>query len=335
MLKIESPLTNSKDMEKLVLLLTNPVHQKKRHAVVQSHLKFFGNKTTLSLKDIFTKLLQEFLSKRENGQQMAPAYIMGLAATIQSKYGIKKTEIFKFMKNVQKVFNSENLDPIFISNDGQRFAVDAVKNKVVVNKTLPVYTDMEYDIIKEHYINKMREFVNSTRYPTPDDEVSLFVLLLASAPYRPSQLLALTHLKVNELVIKRSTVVKSKSGTGVDEIIIPIEIDSILQEYLGRLEQNNFSPSSLLFTKKHAYYWRKVTAFYEKKFNKSSKGKNVLRAFRNRFAQVAGKDDLQIAQKLLCHKSINMTRHYMRKQDMNLVDHKKREMMNKMWKSDV
>lgn len=131
-------MQSDEQLTRLVSLLTTPIHQKRRRNVLKSHLKFFGNKSSLTVEDVCKHITKKFMERKNHGDEITDSYIKSLASTLQTKYGMDKAPIYRFVRNLRKVYNSENPDRVFFTQDGKEFKIelDGPTQKVVKSDPL-------------------------------------------------------------------------------------------------------------------------------------------------------------------------------------------------------
>lgn len=335
------PINNKDDFNDLVEFISNPIHQSKRVGVKNSHLKYRSHFTTYSHVEFMSFITNRYLEYRRLGTVPSAAYTFSIIQTIQNEIPdlpfnkrIKKSDVFKIFHNLNKMYNVENRDKVFYTSEGKEFQIvgtSAGFSKKNVN--VPMYSDEEFQIVDHHFDLHLSNFIESNKKsPDHHDELSLLISFLTSGPYRFSEVNSLTIEKAEQLVLTCVTRIKSKSGSGSVDMVIPVLFSNKLNGYMKKLPRHVINKKSApLFTIDYNKAYRMYKSEYSTIFGKSIVGKRVFHGFRNHFAEKAGKVDRDLAQRSMNHTSSGMTSHYINRQKKHNQRENVLELVNKMY----
>lgn len=334
------PLNNPNDFDRLVDIVSEPIHQSKRGKVLQSHLTHAIHFKERNRREFLSFITKKYLQSKASGKKPSAMYIFSIVQTLQRSFNvnhISKHDVFRVFSNLNKLYNGENPDDVFFTSSNQAFSVqrDAKSSASDVNGiNEPMYSDEEYAILKTYFGNHLENFLSSSggiKQPSKLDELSLVVTILCSTPYRISEVINLTLAKAQDLIIKSTTEIKSKSGTGVVDMIFPVQLSSILDRFVSKLPI--FDGDMNLFSLNYNQCYRLFEKQYKFLMGKSVVGKRSFHSFRNRFARVAAEIDIDLARRTMNHSSLGMTQKYVNRQKMRDQRDNIKINMNKMYSS--
>lgn len=332
-MNIELNVKNERDVETLIDLVTKPVHQLSRSKVVKSHLKHMGKFSGFKYRDYVKYIVNEFIEKKRLNKEISPGYISSVIASIQRHRNdtnddvINDHQILQIIHNLKKVFNEENKNREFFSQDGQVLFRVGPNTAIKAERNTAMYTDYEFNIIKTYFQNHLINFLSSGKQPSAEDELSLLVTILASGPHRFNEVNNLTVKKATDLVISNTTRIKDKSGGGAIDMIVSHAIAEYLQAYLEVIDKKNEN----LFNFGYQKMFRMYKKIYETLFSLPITGKRAFHSFRNYFSKRAHDIDPSLAQSSMNHASAKMTSHYVNRQKKTEENQKILQMFNKMY----
>lgn len=335
------------EKEQIYKLACGPIHQAPRQKVVKSHLKHC-EKFIIYHPDEFRRfIVNKYLEYRLLQKKFSVNYYTTVVESIMRYRNVTdfdSSSVQKIVNNLNKMFNPENNDNTFYTNTGERIELD-IKNKRIGDLSVAsgctlalktdanrhfrgnqfnkkIYSEEHFELIKNYYKNHMDNFLLSTKKVVDvHDELALLTLFIISTAKRSCEILNLTINKVHDLILRNQTDVKSKTGTGVDILIIPFQFATILQRYLDHIDPSD--ESQKLFN----YNYRKLYFVYKKNL-KVIIGDDVpadeyrsyaFHAFRHYFANKHFEKNSHITMQQMSHKSKKMTRSYATKQEAKLA----------------
>lgn len=315
--------------EALVKLVAAPIFQEKRRGVRKSHMQYVKEFTDGNRIEFVRFVTKRFLQQREKGKPISGAYISAICQTMQSYFKVKnfdKNDVIKTINKLKKVFNPENTDPYFYSDDtGPKFTVDREVIRPCVVETEAFYNEDEYSTIANYFMENLKNFLNSEkRAPDKMDELALLLCFLIAGPYRVNEVLKLSIRKAYDLVIRSSTRIKSKSGTDVVDMIIPVQFSSFLERYLEKCGYDNMKGN--LFQGTYDNYYKLYKKWYIAVFKKPSK-RRLFHGLRNYFSMLsADAGSVDVTKDAMNHASKRMTEQYIKNQrsidtKKNVQDH--------------
>lgn len=311
------PFNNSNDFDRLVDLISAPIHQKKRRAVVKSHLKYANHFVDNSKKEFVRFVTSKFLNSLKKGKEPSAGYIVSIVQSLQRHFGVdnfNKTDVYKTITALRKLYNNESTDPIFYSSTGKDFTIDKNNIKLPTKPKIKMYSDVEFDKIYNYYNQHLDNYLYSSKEtPSIEDELSMIVMFFCSGPYRAGEVMGLTYGKALDLVLKSSTTIKSKSGTMVDDLIIPSSLGGLLERFIEKLpDMDNRSDKIFKFT--YFQYYSAYKQNLKLLFSYDMSDRRAFHAFRNFFAAKADGVDGDTAKDALNHKTKKMTSMYINNQ---------------------
>lgn len=310
--------------KQLYKIAGGPIHQKARSRVIQSHLRHVATSFSNFEASTFIQfVVDKYVEARTNNKKFSGAYIKTVIETINRHHGISTfspSDVYKITSNLNKAFNPENKDSVFYTPDGNRIDLCRAKQLNIEQKVLfdrkfadKLYDEDDFEEILAHYKQHLDNYLDSTvKVANINDELSLLIVFLASAPRRVSEVLNLTLAKASDLVIRQETEIKSKSGTRVISLIIPNQLSNILDRYISKIEGIHV-PDMRLFLYNYKSMYDAYRRNYRALFNREPISR-VFHAFRNHFAGKYYERDAEGTRNALSHSSLTTTKLYANKQ---------------------
>lgn len=325
------PTNNINDFDRLVDLISTPIHQSKRRGVLKSHLKHANQFVDGSRREFVSFVTKRFLASIESGREPSVGYTLGVIQSLQRHFKLtnfNKADVYKCMNALRKIYNGESTDPIFFNAAGENFTVDTSTAKLPKNPKVTVFTDVEFDAIYSFYSKHLDNFLYSSKSaPTIDDELAMIVSFFCAGPYRASEVMNLTYAKVLDLLLKASTTIKSKSGTMVADMIIPTLLSDSLELYIKRMPQP-IGKDERVFRHSYNQYYKLYKRNLASIFPYSVSG--AFHAFRSFFAGKADTVDSDVTKDAMNHATQRMTNRYINKQRKVGRRDRIRKLMEKM-----
>lgn len=317
------------DREKLYDIATRNIHQKKRRAVISSHLKHIPQFGGFQTRDFEKFVVDKFLEKYMSGRKFSPIYIKSVVESIQRKMKISvfnPNQVFKIAKNLNKVYNPENRDKTFYTDIGVPITLEKYKPDFNASETRDsLYSCEEICILKTYYNNQLNNFLSSTKSrPDEFDELALLMVFLFTVPRRVGEVLSLTIKKINDLIIRNETDVKSKQGSYVIQLIVPSSLSMILERYINK--NQDYQPCDSLFKFSYKVHYSNARKNYRNIFNKEPVSM-IFHGLRNYFAEQNIKDNPLETSNVLGH-SVNMSRRYANRQCLQNKNKKTKNFIN-------
>lgn len=313
------------------MIATDSIHQIKREQVIQSHLKHVAKFDAFDYSDFVRFVVDRYVECYRQKKKFSPMYIKNVIDTINRTYGLSEfnsKDVYKIYNNLNKAFNPENDDSIFYTSKGLKIKVD-LKEIVSQNnskwhaaindkRTSSLYDETSFDTLLSYYKQHLDNYLlfNSAtgKKPSKNDELALLIVFLAASPRRVNEILSLTVMKANELIIRNETSIKSKSGTAVVAMYVPFQFSEILERYVGKMG-DNLDVEQRLFQSNYQCLYKTYRRNYVALFGGKQPISRVFHAFRNYFAakHFYGENS-DLARNALAHSSSRMTRLYANKQ---------------------
>lgn len=319
------------------------IHQEARQKVIKSHLRHSSHFHTYRPVEFNRFIVNKYLEYRELNKKFSVKYFKTVIETIMRFRNITdydSSDIYKIVQNLNKMFNPENKDNTFYTNTGERIELN-IKNTRIGDLSIgsgcslalkadenrhfranhfnnKIYSEENFELIKTYYKNHMDNFLLSTKNGVDiHDELALLILFLITCAKRSSEVLGLTISKVNDLILTNQTDVKSKTGTGVDSLIIPFQFATILQRYLDHINPTDSSQKLFNYNYHKLYlrYKRNLEIIIGDKVPADEYRSLGFHAFRHYFANKHFDKNAQMTMQLMSHKSKKMTRSYASKQE--------------------
>lgn len=322
---------NDKEFRKqLYKLASGPIHQKARTRVIKSHLRHVATSFSNFEKSTFIRfVVDKYIEAQLNNRKFSSAYIKTVIETINRHHGISTfspSDVYKITSNLNKAFNPENKDAVFYTPSGEKIDLYRAKalnieNKLSFDKKFSdkLYDDDDFENVLAHYKQHLDNYLNSMKQrPDINDELSLLIVFLASAPRRVSEVLNLTLAKSSDLVLRHETEIKSKSGTRVVSLIIPTQLSFILDRYIAKLKDNT-NGDAKLFNHNYKSMYDAYKRNYRILFGQEPISR-VFHAFRNHFAGKYYERDAEGTKNALSHGSIFTTQGYAKKQKLKCAN---------------
>lgn len=317
----------------LYKIASGPIHQKARSKVIQSHLRHVATSFANFEYNTFTRfVVDKYLEAQRNNRKFSSAYIKTVIETINRHHGVSTfspSDVYKITANLNKAFNPENKDNVFYTPDGQTIDLGRAKELNLERKLTfdrkfadKLYDEDDFENVLAHYKQHLDNYLNSSkRVPDLNDELSLLIVFLASAPRRVSEVLNLTLAKASDLILRHETEIKSKSGTRVVSLIIPTQLSAILDRYIGKLYDGNEykNPDINLFNANYKSMYDAYRRNYRALFHQEPISR-VFHAFRNYFAGKYYEHDAEGTKNALSHGSLGTTKKYANKQKAKLTN---------------
>lgn len=318
-------------MDSLYMIATDSIHQIKREQVIQSHLKHAAKFIAFDYSDFVRFVVDRYVECYRQKKKFSPMYIKNVIDTINRTYGLSEfnsKDVYKIYNNLNKAFNPENTDSVFYTSKGLKINIDLkeivsqtnVKWHAANNwkKTSNLYDEASFDTILNYYKQHLDNYLifNSATGKTPskNDELALLIVFLAASPRRVNEILSLTLMKANELIIRNETVVKSKSGTAAVSMYVPFQFSEVLERYVSKMG-DDLDLEQRLFQNNYQCLYKTYRRNYMALFDGKQPISRVFHAFRNYFAakHFYGENS-DLARNALAHGSARMTRSYANKQ---------------------
>lgn len=326
---------NENFLEKLYILSNGRIHGNKRQKVVRTHLKHMEGNFVNFTKDEYRKFIVNwYVSRLVNKKPFSSSYMCAVIDSINrykqfTKPPFKKREIFTVIKNMKKIFNTENKDLLFYTKDFKAIHLDTSDiNQLRHNNTITRFSDKLYEnanfeILLQYNKDHLDNFLGvglMPRIPKVYDDLSLIVVFLASSPRRIQEILKLSLKKIKDLILMGQTQIMTKNGEDTLNMIVPQQFSRILNSYLittGRVPSNDNNhddddDDQFLFRRSYYVYYSAIKTQYKSLF-----GTNIGRpfhAFRNYFSAKYIKNNPHATKTALGHASMKMTRSYANKQ---------------------
>lgn len=337
-------------LEKLYALSNGRIHGKKRHKVVRTHLKHIeGNFVNFTKEEYRKFIVNWYVSRLINKKPFSAAYMCAVIDSINRyknfpKPPIWKREIFTVIKNMKKIFNSENKDSLFYTKDFRAINLDTSSindlrnNNVITRFSDKLYENANFEILLQYNKEHLDNFLSigsKPRIPNVQDDLSLIVVFLASSPRRIQEILKLSLKKAKDLIIHGQTRIMTKNGEDTLNIIVPQQFSQLLNEYLittGRIKNDlhtctdtaaaatdsecgvggDGDDESLIFARSYFVYYSAIKTQYKTLF--STNIGRPFHAFRNYFSAKFIKHYPDATKSALGHANMKMTRSYANKQ---------------------
>lgn len=248
-------------LDDLFRLGGNNLHQTSRAKSRHSHMQFTTSMHNLSKESFRKRIFEYYIERKRSDKPISMHYIRNVISTINSHYNMvlfSKYELSKFLKILNKIYNSENRDKTYFTSDDKEHLnfeqiVQASLNMKRETKLkrefeemiMPAedktsaekkqfYTSENLDQIKSYYQTQLDVFLASSRknLPTAHNELALLIVFLNYTPKRVNEILNLTYEKTLDLILKQQVQIKSKQGGGTSDIIVPQNLSYILSSYL-------------------------------------------------------------------------------------------------------
>lgn len=346
--KIRISIKDDAFLDKLYSLSEGRIHGKKRHEVVRTHLKHIeGNFVHFTKKEYQQFIVNWYLNRLVHNKPFSAAYMLAVIDSINrfkqfDKPPIWKREIITIIKNMKKIFNTENKDLLFYTRDFKPISLDTSqvnnlrRNNVISKFSDKLYENANFEILLQYNKDHLDNFLNigaKPRIPTEQDDLSLIVVFLASSPRRIQEILKLTLKKAKDLILNGQTRIMTKNGEGTLNIIVPMQFSLLLNQYLfttGRIarellpckgcDDKNHSITdhidsngdSLIFVRSYFVYYTHIKKQYKMLFN--TEIGRPFHAFRNYFSAKFIKKYPDATKNALGHSNMRMTRSYANKQ---------------------
>lgn len=319
--------------KQLYQIASGPIHQQARTKVIQSHLRHVATSFANFETSTFIRfVVDKYIEAQIHNRKFSSAYIKTVIETINRHHGVSTftpSDVYKITSNLNKAFNPENKDSVFYTPDGQKIDLCRAKQlnlerKVAFDRKFSdkLYDEDDFENVLAHYKQHLDNYLDSLKNVADiNDELSLLIVFLASAPRRVSEVLNLTLAKASDLILRHETEIKSKSGTRVVSLIIPTQLSSILDRYIAKVEdrQGFKNPDTMLFNNNYKSMYDAYRRNYRALFSREPISR-VFHAFRNYFAGKYYERDAEGTKNALSHGSLNTTRQYANKQKSKAIN---------------
>lgn len=308
------------------------LHQTSRARGRQCHLKFLKDFKGTAYDDFNKFVVDRYLSFKRKNKPFPYHYTSRVIGTMQSYLKVRTYSKFHLRATVQslnKIFNVENKDKIFFTPDNSKFDFTSLYNNITddekslnlakkrgksaVRIVTDVYSDELIEKITTHYRLHLDNFLETANHNVPSkcDELAMLIVFLTFVPKRIREVLLLTMNKVNDLILRQETNIKSKSGTNIDGLVIPMNLARLLKRYI--LHKPGDTNSLFKFKYHHLYHIYKHAL--DETFGMGDM-KRPFHGFRNHFAfkNTHTQNNAQIAREMLGHRRLKTTMSYARKQ---------------------
>lgn len=324
-------------LQQLYNLSSGRIHGSNRHKVVCTHLKHIEGNFVHFTKDEYRKFIVNwYVSRLLNKKPFSAAYMCAVIDSINrfkqfDRPPFGKREIFTVIKNMKKIFNTENKNLLFFTKDFKPIKlsmgdVEGLRQSNIIAKfSDKLYEDANFETILQYNKEHLDNFLNvgsTQRIPNVQDDLSLIIIFLASSPRRIQEILKLNMKKAKELIFNGQTRIMTKNGEDTYNMIVPQQFSQLLNDYLiatGRIKNSLQSDNvvannddELIFNRSYFVYYSAIKTQYKTLF-----GKEIGRpfhAFRNYFSAKFIKSHPDATKSALGHASIKMTRSYANKQ---------------------
>lgn len=325
--------------KQLYKIASGPIHQQARTKVIQSHLRHVATSFANFETSTFIRfVVDKYIEAQLNNRKFSSAYIKTVIETINRHHGVSTfspSDVYKITSNLNKAFNPENKDHVFYTPDGQQIDLCRAKQLNLERKLTfdrkfsdKLYDEDDFENVLAHYKQHLDNYLDSTKRTADlNDELSLLIVFLASAPRRVSEVLNLTLAKTNDLILRYETEIKSKAGTRIVSLIIPTQLSTILDRYIGKIEEYK-NPDTKLFNNNYKSMYDAYRRNYRALFNQEPISR-VFHAFRNYFAGKYYERDAEGTKNALSHGSMFTTKQYAKKQKLKCVNSDTKKFLTK------
>lgn len=322
---------NNADLEKIYKLAVGYIHQGPREKIIKSHLRHLKSFHTFQQCEFQKFIVDKYLEYREQKKVFSVAYYKSVIESVLRHRKVKTFEprdIYKIVANLNKMFNPENKDTVFYTDIGERVKLNIKTEKGTGDDGFSksyknqfcrkLYSEESFELVRNHYKSHLDNFLASQK-KTPDlhDELALLIVFLTCCPKRVNEIINLSMEKVDDLIIRCSTEIKSKMSTSVDLIVIPNNFSTILQKYKFKVDPD-YKKSSLFtygYNKFYTIYKRNLKTILGDTIPYDNYRNLCFHAFRHYFAKNNIDVNSKMTMKLMSHKSSKMTRSYANKQN--------------------
>lgn len=331
--------------------LNRRFHCQKRERELKSLTKYMKEFTDFSAYDFTKFVCKYYISSLRQCRRFCSQSIYNRVCAIQGRLNISVMSRARYnnvLKNLRKLFNPYSTDTSFYSSTGN--CIDIQPDEITLLRknnenlikqnsqglsdrwNINTYTDTEVEVVynyfRLHLVNFLQQNTKSgsgsgAAVGSPINENYIFrelcvlVVFCYNTPRRISELINLTLNQMDELITSNTLNIKSKDGFTVDCIYISVALADILNRYMEMVKP----VGPRVFSSTYKMYYSRMKKIVQSLIGEERvKNLRIFHGFRNYYAGKHINNSDNECQRILGHKTVNMTRKYAsgQKQDVRI-----------------